>query len=73
MDDVINENRRELGRLIKAERESQGLSQRKLALMIGMHNSHLGRIEAGTCNPSLDTLSRIVSALGVELEVSFKK
>lgn len=69
----MSKNRSNLGLLIKEERESQGLSQRKLALMIGMHNSHLGRIEAGTCNTSLDTISRISSALGVELDITFSR
>lgn len=59
------------GQRVKERREEQGLSQRKLALMIGMDNTYLGRIEAGRCNLSIDTMSRIASALGVEIRELF--
>lgn len=64
-------DRLRFGQRVKERREEQGLSQRKLALMIGMDNTYLGRIEAGRCNLSIDTMSRIASALGVEIRELF--
>lgn len=39
--------------------------------MICMDNTYLGRIEAGRCNLSIDTMSRIASALDVEIRELF--
>ena len=59
------------GSRMRELRKRQGLSQRRLALMLGMDNTYLGRIEAGRCNISIDTMSRIASALGVEIRELF--
>lgn len=64
-------DRLRFGQRVRERREEQGLSQRKLALMIGMDNTYLGRIEAGRCNLSIDTMSRIASALDVEIRELF--
>lgn len=64
-------DRLRFGQRVRECREEQGLSQRKLALMIGMDNTYLGRIEAGRCNLSIDTMSRIASALDVEIRELF--
>lgn len=64
-------DRLRFGQRVKERREEQGLSQRRLALMIGMDNTYLGRIEAGRCNLSIDTMSRIASALDVEIRELF--
>ena len=61
-----NEQRRQaLGETIKNLRLSQGLSQRKLALMAGTNQSYLWQIENGQVNIGFDTLCDIASALGV--------
>ena len=64
-------DRPRFGQRVRECREEQSLSQRKLALMIGMDNTYLGRIEAGRCNLSIDTMSRIASALDVEIRELF--
>ena len=64
-------DRLRFGQRVRERREEQGLSQRKLALMIGMDNTYLGRIEAGRCNLSIDTMSRIASALDIEIRELF--
>ena len=64
-------DRLRFGQRVREGREEQSLSQRKLALMIGMDNTYLGRIEAGRCNLSIDTMSRIASALDVEIRELF--
>lgn len=59
--------RESLGRLIRNERESQGLSLRKFGLMIGLDYKRVYEIEHGTANATINTLMRISSGLGVPL------
>ena len=62
-----DERRKRLGERIKALREQQGLSQRKLALMIGSNQTHIWQIENGTVNIGLDILCRLADALEVNV------
>lgn len=62
-----DERRKRLGERIKALREQQGLSQRKLALMIGSNQTHIWQIENGTVNVGLDILCRPADALEVNV------
>lgn len=62
-----DERRKRLGERIKALREQQGLSQRKLALMIGSNQTHIWQIENGTVNVGLDILCRLADALDVNV------
>ena len=62
-----DERRKRLGKRIKALREQQGLSQRKLALMIGSNQTHIWQIENGTVNVGLDILCRLADALEVNV------
>lgn len=55
-----------LGATIRRLRESQGLSQRKLALMAGTNQTHLWQIETGQINVGINLLHRIAEALGVK-------
>ena len=57
-----------LGNRIRALREAQGLSQRKLALMAGTNQTHLWQIESGRANVGIDLLCRIASALDVRVQ-----
>ena len=52
---------------IKELREQQGLSQRKLALMIGSNQTYIWQIENGTVNVGLDILCRLADALEVNV------
>lgn len=63
----IDQKRAALGTAIRQLRESQGLSQHKLALMIGSSKSHIWRIETGRVGVGLDDLSRIADALDTEV------
>lgn len=62
-----DERRKRLGERIKALREQQGLSQRKLALMTGSNQTHIWQIENGTVNVGLDILCRLADALEVNV------
>ncbi len=60
-----------LGLRVKAIRTQLGLSQEELAFRCGMHASHIGFLERGQRNPSLDTLERVSLGLGVPLTALF--
>ena len=62
-----DERRKQLGARIKTLRGQQGLSQRKLALMIGSNQTHIWQIENGTVNVGLDILCRLADALEVNV------
>lgn len=57
-----------LGRRIKKLRERKGLTQRELAERSDYQNrSYIANVERGSQNPSLKSISRIASALGITL------
>ena len=61
------EFRKKLGVRIAALRAEAGLSQRQFALMLELDRVTLNRIESGAGNPTLATLERIASGLGLSL------
>jgi predicted transcriptional regulator len=59
--------------LLKAERESQGLSLSDVEQRTGIGRAALSRLEnAQDANPTIATLMRYAEALGKELVVSFQ-
>lgn len=63
----IDQKRLALGDAIRKRREAQGLSQEKLALMVGSSKSHIWRIETGRVGVGIDDLARIAVALDTEV------
>ena len=61
------EFRKQLGVRIAALRAEAGLSQRQFALMLELDRVTLNRIESGSGNPTVGTLERIASGLGLSL------
>ena len=53
--------------LLRALREQQGLSLRKLADLSGVHYMNLFKIENGDVDPQLSTLLKLCKALGITL------
>lgn len=69
-----SERRTALGQAVRAERERQGISQRKLAYMIGKStHSYIVEIEHGTKSVGFDTICSIADALGVEVGYFFSE
>ena len=56
-----------LGRNIRAEREYQGMSQRKFALMVGLGQTYLSDVENGQRNIGFENLCKIADGLGVSI------
>lgn len=65
------QKRLRFGAAIRDRREAQGLSQHKLALMVGSSKSHIWRIESGRVSVGLDDLGRIADALDIEVRQLF--
>lgn len=63
--------RKQVGSRIHQLRVSQGLSLRKLALMVGMDYAYLSNIEHGTANPTIGSLERLADGLGIDLRDLF--
>lgn len=56
---------------LKELRKSRGLTQEKLAEMIGRDTKHISKFEIAGSYPSIETLERIALALNVELKEIF--
>jgi len=60
-------NIKRIGENVRLYRHRAGLSQEQLALQSGTNVSYLGQIERGEKNPTVKTLEKIASALGISL------
>jgi len=56
-----------LGNRIKALRKLKGWTQEKLAEQAGVSIQHVGEIERGDGNPTLQSLDRLAKGLGVSV------
>lgn len=56
-----------LGDRVRSLRQRTGRTQMDFALYSGINQTHLGRIERGEGNPSLETLVRLADALQVDI------
>ncbi len=65
------EPERQIMLAIAEGREARALTQTQLAQVTGINQSDISRLENGTGNPSLRTLKRLASGMGMKLEVKF--
>lgn len=63
----IDQVRAILATNIIALRRERGWSQEALALECGLHRTFVAHVERQVRNPSLDNITRIATALGVEV------
>jgi len=54
----------------KELRKQQGISQEDLAQKAEINRTTLSKVEAGSRNATIDTLSKIAAAMGMKLELS---
>ncbi len=52
-------------------RKNTGLTQKQLSDKTGIDQSDISRIESGEANPSLKTLKRLASGMGMRLRLEF--
>jgi uncharacterized protein len=60
----------DVAELLKQARGRHGLSQRTLALRAGTDQGAISRIERGQVSPSVETVERLLAAMGEELELA---
>jgi len=66
-DDALDVLARRVGEVVRRHRAAQGLSLGELGRLSGLSKTILARIERGDGNPSMETLWRISTALGLPL------
>lgn len=59
----------QIGQHIKARRQELGVNQQTLSDLCGISINTILAVERGSGNPSLETLQRIVSTPGLELDI----
>lgn len=57
------------GQILNDARKEVNMTQAELAKRINSTKSYISRIENGTINPSVGTFYRIMSALGLRIEI----
>src|ERR1700720_3186038 len=62
-----------LGRAIKTQRTSLGISQEELAHRADLHRTYVSDLERGARNPSVDSIDKLARALEVSLSSLFEK
>ena len=63
---------KELGKIIRLKRESQGLTQIELAQKSGLDRNYIGMVERGERNPSYMSLQKIAQGLGLTVDQMIK-
>lgn len=58
---------RKLGEIVRGARERHAVSQQALALRAGTDQAAISRIERGEVSPSMETVERLLAALGERL------
>lgn len=59
--------------VVKETRKRHGLSQQSLALRAGTDQAAISRIERGELSPTVETLERLMAAMGEELNFAPKR
>ena len=67
MPDHLRAIRLRVGSNVHRLRRARGLSQERLAELVGNSGKHVGQIERGEVNVGLDVLSRMAGALSVDV------
>lgn len=62
-----------IGQIIKMRRKELGLTQDTLALLSQVGINTIVSIERGSKSPSLETLTKVTDALGLEIQLVIKK
>lgn len=62
----------EVAIMVLKYRTEHGLSQSQLGRILGMRQPHIARLESGEHEPSLSTLARLSSVLGIGFDIEVK-
>ena len=61
----------ELAKMLIACRNADNLTQKQLSELTGIDQADISKIENGNANPSIKTLTRIASAMNMNLKIEF--
>ncbi|MBZ4220713.1 transcriptional regulator [Bacillus wiedmannii] len=67
------ELRRKLGNRIRFLRKEQNLSQERLGELSNIHTNHIGAIERGEKNVTIESLIKLTNGLNITLEDLFRR
>ncbi len=70
---LVNPAAENVGARLLALRQRLGLSQRELARRANMPNGNISLIEQGKASPTIHSLNRILSSIGVSLQAFFQE
>lgn len=73
MSEIKNEQRKRIGERLKEIRTEQGWSQEQVALMAGVTERTVEKVEQGAFNVPLDVLAILSDVLGYELQINEKE
>jgi DNA-binding XRE family transcriptional regulator len=62
-----------LGRQIAEARRARRLTQKQVAKIASIDQGDVSNIERGAANPTLNTLNAVVSAVGMEIELTKRR
>ena len=65
------EPERQIIRAILDGREKNNMTQKQLSEATGIGQADISRLENGTANPSLRTMKRLASGMGMRLQIEF--
>ncbi|QDK81569.1 helix-turn-helix transcriptional regulator [Spirosoma sp. KCTC 42546] len=63
---------KELGKMIRILRKKQGITQEELAKRLGLARATIGYYEVGRNNFTVETLERVIDALGHKLNIQIE-
>lgn len=63
-----NEYLKQFAQRVRKLRDSQGISQEKLAERAGLHRTYIGMVERLERNPSLVCVYKIANGLGIDIK-----
>lgn len=61
----------EIGNNLAKARSENEMTQRELAKKTGINQADISKIERGVANPSLNTLKRLASGMGLQVKIKF--
>ncbi|SDK35733.1 helix-turn-helix domain-containing protein [Sediminibacillus albus] len=61
-----------VGERLRTIRKMKVLSQEELAHAAGLHPTYIGQLERGEKNPTIDTIDKVTSSLGISLSELFR-
>ena len=70
---TMSEIAKAVGQRVRNYRTHKGLSQEKLAELVGCHPTYIGQLERGEKNATIETVEKISSALQISLSTLFEK